>query len=222
MRKKLVLTFILTCALLLATPQAWAAPKPLEPVAGVDCERRPNRPPPVPREEETIARLAPLRQCKGAIDDRTACNRFVGRALEVLFDNHDFKNAGDYMLANDIVSGLQQPGNLGWTKIGVATDQFVLEQAQRYANEGRPVVAGRLGLKKKDGSRGDGHVALVIPGTLQKVGFAGDYSWGGLQTPNSASFFIDRPDLIFAGCPLSAVWRRPNDVGLFVKSQKSF
>jgi len=41
--------------------------------------------------------------------------------------------------------------------------------------------------------------------------------WGELVTPNSASFFLDRPDKFFLGCPLSPTWQKPDGAGLYLK-----
>jgi len=187
------------------------------------CEGRPNKPQPLPSETATISKLSVLRQCKTAIDDRTACNVFFGRALELLFGNTDFKVGGGYMIANDIANGLEVSGNAGWTKIGLATDQASLTKAQDLANSGRPVVAARLG--RLDGAlRHAGHVVLIIPGTAQKYDFddvvngkSVVFGWGALVPPNAASFFLDRPDKFFLGCPLSATWQKPDGVGLYYK-----
>src|SRR5262249_464819 len=157
------------------------------------------------------------------IDDRTACNVFLGRALEILFGNTDFKVGGGYMVANEIANGLEVPGNAGWTKIGFATDQASLSRAQDLANSGKPVVAARLG--RLDGAvRHPGHVVLIIPGTAQKYDFDDvvngtpvAFGWGNLVTPNAASFFLDRPDKFFLGCPLSATWQKPDGIGLYYK-----
>jgi hypothetical protein len=187
------------------------------------CEGRPNKPQPLPSETASIGKLSVLRQCKTAIDDRTACNVFLGRALELLFSNTDFKVGGGYMVANDIANGLEVPGNAGWTKIGLATNQGSLSRAQDLANSGKPVVAARLG--RQDGAvRHAGHVVLIIPGTAQKYDFDDivngnpvAFAWGDLVTPNAASFFLDRPDKFFLGCPLSATWQKPDGVGLYYK-----
>ncbi|MER8976264.1 hypothetical protein [Mesorhizobium sp. M0800] len=181
-----------------------------------ECETRPDKPDATADETAAKNKLSPLLQCTAPGDDRTACNVFLGRALEILFGNTDFKTGnGSYMLANDIANGLQMPGNAGWKKIGVATDQAALDQAQSLANKGSPVVAARLG-RLDDGVRRPGHVALILPGTSQQYDFDG-FHWGGLSAPNSASLFLDTPDRMFIGCPLSAVWIRPNDVGLYYK-----
>src|SRR5687768_14128129 len=77
------------------------------------CESRP-RPAPTQLQERVESRLQTLKSCAAAIDDRAACNRFVGRALSLLFDNSDFRQGDQFLLANDIANGLAQPGNLGW------------------------------------------------------------------------------------------------------------
>lgn len=182
----------------------------------LNCETRRDRPAETKLETEHIRKIAPLRSCEKEIDKRTACNIFLARALRILFDNTDFEAGGSPMLANDIANGLEQPGNVGWTKIGNASDQAALDRAQKLANERRPVIAARLGALKPSGDRGAGHVALILPGTAQTRNFD-NHNWKVLATPNTASFFLDQPERFFAGCPLSAVWRKPTDVGLYAK-----
>src|SRR5437016_5068379 len=179
------------------------------------CETRPNRPARTPAETTTISKLSVLQQCRAAIDDRTACNVFLGRALELLFASTDFKTGGGgYMLANDIASGLENTGaSMGWSKIGLATEQSALNNAQAAANSGKAVVAAKKGRVDAAGVTHPGHVVLIIPGAAQRYDFddtvnghAVAFRWGTLVAPNSASFFLDRPDKFFIGCPLSATW----------------
>lgn len=176
-----------------------------------DCERRAQRPPPVAGQADQETRLRPLLACNQPIDDRAACNRFVGKALEILHSNLDFRRGpGDYYLANDIANGLSQPGNVGWKLIGAATSQSSLDAAQARANEGRPVVAA------KPASPGPGHVAVVLRGTTESY-VGGNPRWGMLRGPNTASAFLDSPNRVFIGCPLSDVWQRPDGVMLYYK-----
>ena len=177
----------------------------------VDCERRAQRPNPVAGQAAQESSLRPLLGCSQPIDDRGACNRFVGKALEILYSNVDFRRApGDYYLANDIANGLSQPGNSGWRLIGPATSQSSLDTAQARANEGKPVVAA------KPRSTGPGHVAIVLRGSVEPYP-SGNPRWGTLRAPNSASAFLDNPNRVFIGCPLSEVWQRPDDVMLYYK-----
>lgn len=182
-----------------------------------DCEQRPNKPADTPAASQVAAKLNTLRKCATGTDDRTACNVFLGKALEILFGNTDFKaGTNSFFLANDIVNGLEVPGNSGWKKIGQATEQSSLDKAAQLANSGKPVIAARIGRRNVDGSIGAGHVALIIPGALEVYAFDG-FGWGSLKTPSAASFFIDKPDRLFVGCPLSAVWLRPDGVTLYYK-----
>jgi hypothetical protein len=73
-----------------------------------DCEYLVNQPPVGDLEKSYRDKLYPILSCKAPIDDRAACNRFLGRALESIFGNTDFKaGPDDYMLANDIAMGLK-------------------------------------------------------------------------------------------------------------------
>jgi len=183
----------------------------------VNCEKRPDAPAPTALQDTYASKLAPILTCSAGGDVHTACNIFLGRALEILFSNTDFKTGTDsYMLANDIANGLDVPGNAGWTKIGVATDQSALDKAQDFANQSLPVVAARKGVG------GDaGHVVLIMPGTAQNYQFETDtgrkFQWGDLVAPNSASFFLNHPERMFISCPLSATWMKPDGVGLYYK-----
>jgi hypothetical protein len=174
------------------------------------CEARLNKPTVLPGQQDQQSKLSVLRQCVRTVDDRAACNRFVGRGLEILFKNVDFKAGnGEYMLANDIANGLSQPGNSGWRLLGKATDQAALAKAQDAANTGQPVVAAKTVVP-------NGHVVIVLRGQLERFDADG-HSWGTLNTPNTASFFLDKPYKGFIGCPLSAVWKKPDGVLLYTK-----
>ena len=185
----------------------------------LECEKRPGKPPATPLGAGYITKISPILTCKAEIDDRTACNVFLGRALKVLFDNKDFATGKDsYMLANDIAHGLaNSAASLGWSKVGNASDQTALDKAQAYANAGRAVVAARKGIAKADGTVGPGHVVLIMPGQTE-VYSAKDFGWNNLSTPNSASVFLNAPARTYLSCPLSASWKKPDGVEIFVKN----
>jgi hypothetical protein len=173
------------------------------------CESR-QRPKPTALQLSSESKLQSLKQCKEKVDDLAACNRFVGRALQMLFGNSDFKNGDQYFLANDIANGISTPGNIpGWKRIGEATEQSVLDQAQERANQGAQVVAVKP-------APGAGHVVLILPGTTENYPVAG-FSWGNLKAPNSASFFLNHPERVFIGCPLSVTWKSPKGVIIYSK-----
>lgn len=181
--------------------------------SALTCEARPGKPLQTDLQRSYERKLHPLKSCTGKpVDDRSACNRFVGKGLFILFGNADYKVGNDdFMVANEIFNGLVMPGNAGWTLIGEATDQASLDKAQQLANDGKQVVAARSETRKA------GHVALVLPGQ-QETAAGAPKDWNGLNAPNSAAFLLDRPDKAYVGCPLSfAGWKSPKGVKLFYK-----
>ena len=166
-----------------------------------------------------------------ALSERTACNVFVAKALDLLYGVTDFGGAGKgYFVANEIATGMSQPGNrasMGWSLIGKGDDQAALVQAQTLANAGLAVIAVREGRPKANATGpttlGPGHVVLILPGTLEKYAATepggAKHDWGNLQTPNSASQFLDRADKMYLGCPLSSAWRKPDAKILLLSKQ---
>ncbi len=198
------------CALraLVAVILAWSVPSSSL-AQEQTCESR-VRPKPTALQASFEGKLQPLKVCKVKVDDKAACNIFVGRALELLFKNQDFKNGNQFFLANDIANGLSTPGNIpGWVKLGDASEQSVLDEAQAAANEGAQVVAVKP-------AKIAGHVVLILPGAVEKLDVSG-FGWGNLRAPNSASFFLNHPERVFVGCPLSVTWKAPTGVAIYVK-----
>lgn len=137
--------------------------------------------------------LGSLMACQTKIDDRTACNVFVARGLRLCYHRPDFcipptnpKADEDYVSANEIANRAAEK----WGFIGTGAQQSNLNQAQDYANNGRPVIAVRA-------AHGHGHVCLILPGELTASG-----TWG-MDVPNSASFCLDSIAGCYIGRPLS-------------------
>jgi hypothetical protein len=129
-----------------------------------------------------------------------ACNFFVGRVLETLYNVRDFEPANPspdhpYMQANDIGTELQAGILPGWTLVGTADSQDVLNQAKGFADQNLLVVAVYVN------PTGDGHIALIGPGPM-----TGSDSWA-LSTPVSASFFIGKPLKDYFGKPLACAFK---------------
>jgi len=148
--------------------------------------------------------------CSGADpkNDQSPCNRFVGRALERVYGINDFTVSGDYLDANAISTYLLTH-TPPWRELGRAGDQTVLQTAQQYANEGRPVLAVRPDTPH-------GHVALVLPGKLKQSS-----TWT-MSVPNSASFTLDAPTNekhTYVGGPLSRAFSnsKKEDVKIYVR-----
>jgi hypothetical protein len=127
--------------------------------------------------------------CEKAIDDRTACNRFVGRAMVKVWGLEDFGNdAKDYINANEIAEMLRTDKR--WVEIGTADNQSNLDKAGAWAEKGSPVLAVRP-------DDPNGHVALIMPGR-----FTASAKWN-LKVPSSAQFSLDTPERSAIGIPLS-------------------
>jgi len=119
------------------------------------------------------------------------CNKFLVMALDKVYGIKDFYDAqGKALLANQIIQQMRITPDT-WTRLGTGADQNVLTQAQGYANHKKAVVATLY----VPGSVG--HVVLVLPGDLVASG-----SWG-MHVPNSASFFLNKPNKSYVSGPLS-------------------
>lgn len=127
----------------------------------------------------------------------TACNVFLGRALEKVYGVKDFHREGvptAYLTANEIADAVLISPK--WERIGNASEAVALDQAGTDANQNVAVVAV---WKNPDGH---GHVAIVLPGPFTET------SWGK-KVPNSASFFLSRPKSeSYIGLPLSRAFKK--------------
>lgn len=126
------------------------------------------------------------------LDASSPCNVFLAKALKLLFGIEDFAFPGlpgQFLGANEIGQYVAAHPEL-WTLLGPASSQVALERAQAYANLNTPVIAVYI-------SAPHGHVAVVLPGSLQ---FSGQWN---LHAPNSASVFLNRPHKSYVGLMLS-------------------
>ena len=119
------------------------------------------------------------------------CNMYVGQALKTVYQINDFylKEQGRYMLISEMSEFLKD--NKKWTLLGHGYEQKALTEAQDYANSNKAVVAIYLN------NEGLGHLSIITPGELKTSGL-----WG-FMVPNSASFFLSKPDLSYIDKGLS-------------------
>ena len=140
--------------------------------------------------------------CQEPIDDTSPCNRFLGKALKSVYGITDFDvTPNEYMLANEIAIYVATTPDK-WTSLGPADDQDVLKDAAGYANLKKAVIAVQPGTPH-------GHVALILPGNLVPSG-----SWG-LNVPNSASFFQNKPKKSYVAQGLSYAFSTPDGVTIY-------
>lgn len=113
--------------------------------------------------------------------ENTACRSTIGKSIKEIYSINDFQNSGT---ALEIANSIESKGN--WKNLGQAYNQEVLTQAQKLANQKKPVLAVYKG--EEDLAA---HVVLILPGDLEPSG-----SWG-LQVPMVASFFTHQPEKSF-------------------------
>lgn len=137
--------------------------------------------------------------CRKNATKKSDCRSFTSEAICRFYSIEDFKQGGeyiDYIKIKDEITSF-----VGWELIGPATDQKVLDQAQKNANNHVATVAW-------DSSKDYGHIAIILPGQQQKSG-----KWG-LEAPNSASFFRHKQECYFDK-PLSYSYTSPKNIMLY-------
>lgn len=139
--------------------------------------------------------------CKAAESDEQECNHFTAEAICRFYEIDDFEKNGSYVSYRDIKDMVTLNGG-GWEAIGIASRQADLDQAQDYANSGRATIAF-------DPTKTN-HVAIILPGKPQKSN-----SWG-LDAPNSASFFVHKPDC-YVNKALSYSFKSPEGIILYAR-----
>lgn len=143
-------------------------------------------------------------QCKEVIDDISPCNHFLGKALKRIYSIDDFERPNQpsqFLTANEVATYVTTSDK--WTLLGPASSQEVLNEAQGYANVKKAVIAVLP-------AQPYGHVAIVLPGNLEE-----SQQWGGLKVPNSASFFLNRPQKSYIGKKLSFAFSTPDGVKIY-------
>jgi hypothetical protein len=177
--------------------------------------------------EQTLAKLY---QCSVVpsdsddVGDLTACNRFVGRALEEGWKVSDFRNPSSpsqFMRANEIATALaSRPQDFPyWVIIGNAQSQDSLFEAANKAQAGYPVIA------LQESANGSGHIALILPG-----GTIEGNSWDKAMVPRTANMALKTlddgnvlaaPEKAFLGCGLNWAFGKPlrSKVNLYYRNR---
>jgi hypothetical protein len=143
--------------------------------------------------------LSEMASCKASdpAQDRSPCNRFVGKALEKVWGLRDFRteigNGKDEFYGANHIAAYVAVSQPPWKFVGLASNPSVLAYAQQLANDSVPVIAVRTDTP--------GHVALILPGRLS---FSTNWN---TNVPNSASFLLDDPKNSYVGKRLSSAFR---------------
>jgi hypothetical protein len=154
-------------------------------------------------EKHLKERLSEFQSCSNQTDDSSPCNRFVGRAMADVYGIEDFKDpsTGQYLSANEIDAYVVTHPET-WASLGEASKQSVLDAASADAANGRAIIAVKPG-------EVHGHVAIILPGSQT------DSANWHLKVPNSASFFLGKPQQSYVGDKLSKAFSSPDGVKIF-------
>ena len=138
--------------------------------------------------------------------DRKHCNRFTSEALQRLYQLNDmYEDDRSFLNTTELAAKIVAPKS-GWILLGKAESQRVLHEAKRQVESGNPTVAVLLN------ASGEGHVAILLPGDLQR-----SPKWNDALTPNAASFPHMAPAQSFIGCKLSYAFPAPKGVSLYYR-----
>lgn len=157
--------------------------------------------------EESIEVLENIQKdydaCKALETDDRECNQFTSEAICRFYEIQDFKKNERFIDYSEIKHVVTLNGGL-WEPIGLATNQDALETAQENANNVRATIAF-------DPLKSD-HVSVILPGKMQNSS-----SWG-LNVPNSASFFVHKPES-YINKGLSYSFASPEGIILYTRKQ---
>jgi hypothetical protein len=142
--------------------------------------------------------------CRDNSENSLTCKYFIAKAICQFYGIEDFKGSdGEYIDFEEILPEVKA-SNL-WERAGDANDQLALDKAQKAANNGKAALAISEGDKY-------GHVVMILPGTQEKAP-----SWGNLNCPKVASFFMV-PDLEpFVERSLAFAWSTPVGIGIYIR-----
>jgi hypothetical protein len=163
-----------------------------------------------PLRENTFApRLSPrellenFNYCRDNAETDFTCKFFIAKAISEYYGIEDFMDGDNFVDFENIRNLVEN--NPEWVKIGEASDQNVLEEAQVNANKGIPTIA----INTKDLY---GHVVLITKGKLSKA-----HNWNGLMAPNCASFFMVKNMEPFVNKSMGYAYSTPESVYLYTK-----
>ncbi len=139
--------------------------------------------------------------CKANETKDKECNYFTAEAICRFYQISDFEKEGVYVSYREIKNVVTLMGG-AWEPIGIATNQDDLDKAQKNANDTKATIAF-------DPNKTN-HVAIILPGKTSKSG-----AWG-MDVPNSASFFIHKPES-YINKGLSYSFSSPEGIILYTK-----
>ncbi|MCI5055718.1 MAG: hypothetical protein MRY83_06395 [Flavobacteriales bacterium] len=146
-----------------------------------------------------------FQKCKENGGDKTRCKEYVSKAICGFYEITDFVKKdlpGGYLPYDDLLDYVSSSDS--WEKLGRASKQSVLDEAQKRSNAMQATIA----INDKEGSR---NVAILVPGELTK-----STSWK-LNCPSVAMLFPNKPEKSFVGKTLNYAWSKPDNIVIYAK-----
>lgn len=146
--------------------------------------------------------LKEYNECINDAEDDLSCKEFTAYAICSFYKHDGLKKEGNYIKYHDIYSFIEDSND--WDDLGSASDNDVLIEAQKLANEGHIVLA----IKTEDKYP---LPVLIVPGELSQ-----SQKWGG-KVPNSTAFFPIRSGMkSYINKTLNYAWRGPEGIEIYV------
>ncbi len=155
-------------------------------------------------EKESIEHLLDeYEECQDDAENAMDCKDFTAKAISKYFGVEDLKQEGKYINYPDIYDFVSESD--AWRNYGDATSQATLDNAQKFANEGIPVIAINTEDKHK--------LAVMIIAGEQ----ATSSKWK-VKVPNAAAFFPKNGPTPFINKTLNYAWSSPEGIEIWVRN----
>ncbi|MCB0402241.1 MAG: hypothetical protein KDD41_09175 [Flavobacteriales bacterium] len=155
-------------------------------------------------EKESIEHLIDeYDDCQSSAENALSCKDFTAKAISKYYGVEDLMVEGKYINYDEIYDFVD--GSDAWRNYGKASRQVVLDNAQKFANEGVPVIA----INTSDDNK---FVVLIIEGEQSKSS-----KWG-VNVPNCAAFFPKNGPEPFINKTLNYAWSSPDGVEIWVRN----
>jgi hypothetical protein len=141
-------------------------------------------------------------ECQDEAESAMDCKRFTAKAISKYFGVEDLKKEDTYIEYHDIHDFVSESN--AWRNYGGAESQATMDNAQKFANEGIPVIAINTEDKNK-------LTVLIIAGEQ-----ATSSKWG-VKVPNCAAFFPKNGPEPFINKTLNYAWSSPYGVEIWVR-----
>lgn len=155
-------------------------------------------------EKESIEHLMDeYEDCQSSAESAMDCKDFTAKAISKYYGVEDLMVDGKYIDYHDIY-GFVSNSN-AWRNAGDIDDQSVLDEAQKLANEGVPVIAINTDDEHK-------LVVLVVEGEQ-----ASSSKWG-VKVPTCAAFFPKNGPQPFINKTLNYAWGSSDGIEIWIRN----